>query len=177
MRNKSAVADLLARRLNLNAVRILGLVDRLTSAGVAPRIEGSRRFPPALMDTDIVRMMIASLTDRGLGHAVENVEAFSALTSASGLRFYDALLRVLQGETDVSNGGLVIRFDPKSVVVTSDDGETRFGEPSSPDDTSRAVFVSGSALAATAEELRGHSPAEADVIVGISRLGHSLKAG
>lgn len=176
MRNKSAVADLLARRLNLNAVRILGLVDRLTGAGIVPRAEGSRRFPPALMDTDVVRMLIAALTDRGLGYAVENVEAFSALKTVHGRRFDEALLSVLQSETDVSSGGLVIRFDPSSVAMTTADGLQYFGAPVSADDTSKAVLVSGSALAAVVEELRGHEPAEADVIVGIARLGHALEA-
>jgi hypothetical protein len=165
---KSAIIDILARRLGVAPARIGHIAARLADAGRLSKATGSRRFPPDLGEHEVVRLALAVMTDSGLGDVVRNVEFFSTLRGPAG-RFDTMLADILFGPPR-SVRHLIIRHQPPGVSMVVDGEHVQFGLPASDGGSQDARIISGSALAAIAAELRGLSAGQADAVAAASRI-------
>lgn len=165
---KSHVADIVARRLGVAPSRVANLTARLADAGQLSKTTGSRRFPPDLGEHEVVRLVLAVITDTGLGDVVRNVEFFSALRGPPGR--FDAVLADLLFGPPRSVRHLIVRHRPPGVSMVVDDEHVEFGLPGAEGGATDARIISGAALAAIAAELRGLSAGQADAVAAASRI-------
>jgi hypothetical protein len=165
---KSAVIDILARRLGVAPARIGHVAARLADAGLIGKTTGSRRFPPDLGEHEVVRLALAVMTDSGLGDVVRNVEFFSTLRGPAGR--FDAVLADLLFGPPRTVRHLIIRHRPPGVSMIIDDDHAEFGLPASDGGSQDARIISGAALAAIAAELRGLPTGQADAVAAATRI-------
>lgn len=165
---KSAVIDILARRLGLQPARVGHLAARLADAGLVGKTTGSRRFPPDLAEHEVVAMVLAVITDTGLGDVARNVEFFSALRGPAGR--LDAMLADLLFGLPRTVRHVIIRHKPAGASMVLDDDHIEFGLPGAEGGATDVRIISGAALAAIAAELRGLSAGQADAVAAASRI-------
>ncbi|WP_454684890.1 hypothetical protein [Ancylobacter moscoviensis] len=165
---KSQVADIVARRLGVAPSRVANLTARLADAGLVGKTEGSRRFPPDLAEHEVVAMVLAVITDTGLGDVVRNVEFFAALRGPAGR--FDAVLADLLFGPPGTVRHVIIRHKPPGVSMVVDGDHSEFGVPAPDVGSADARVISGAAIAAIAAELRGLSVGQADAVAAASRI-------
>ncbi|QND51526.1 hypothetical protein HB779_06135 [Phyllobacterium sp. 628] len=171
---KSQVAEVLSRRLNIPAGRVDGLIMRLSDAGMIPKAEGARRYPPEVDEADILKMVLAVIADRGLGNVKESVEQYWQLSNEHGRRFGHLLNEILFGPpSDV--GHVILRHDPVGVSLTLNGQHTVFGAEAPVKTAAKASIVPGYALTAIAAELQGHGPSQADSMIELARLRRAFQ--
>lgn len=166
---KSAVIEILSRRLGVTPSRIEAIAQRLADAGKLSRAEGSRRYPPDLAEPEIIGLLISTIADRGLGNVRETVELFSGLVNHSGQRFDRILTDVLYGPTSVLSH-VIVRQDPAGVSLTINGSYQLFGAEKSEATATKASITPGEAITAISAELHGATPEQADAVVAIARL-------
>jgi|GEM_PF-2640424 len=170
---KSAVIEILARRLRILPSRIHHIADRLGDADVVSKTSGSKRFPPDLSEPEIVALLIGVIADAGLGNSVRTVETFSALHSSVGT-FRNVLQTLLFGyPADI--GHLIVRNEPAGASVTVNGIHTVFGAEASEKAATKARIIPGDALIAIAAELQGQKPQTADAHVEFIHLQRVLR--
>lgn len=177
---RSQWADVLARRLNTDRGRIETLGHRAADAGLVPKTEGSRRYPPELTTGDALNLLLAVLTDDGLGKVAAQVEHFGSLTDDTGIDLHSALTDLLSHGPALAGavtGALILRLDPASVALTAGGHFRRFGPEPPPGAAGKHVVVPGQTLAAIGLELQGRSPDEADALVALARVSGSATVG
>lgn len=170
---KSQAAEILSRRLGLDARRVINLCDRLADQGMFPRADGSRRFPPELNAPHLARMLVVALADQGLGKAPGVVTTVENLRDAQGGRLVDVLTGIVEGGSAIgaiARGHLVIRTEPAGASIVLDGEHRTFGAPPPETAAAKAVAVPGAVLAALALEFGGHSPADADAVVALAKI-------
>lgn len=170
---KAQAAEILARRLGTDARRTINLCDRLAHAGMFPRTDGSRRFPPELNAPHLARMLVVALADQGLGKAPGVVTTVENLRDETGNRLVDVVTNIIEGGDAIgaiARGHLVIRTEPAGASIVLNGNHVTFGAPPPETAAAKAVAVPGSVLAAIALEFGGHSPANADAIVALAKL-------
>ncbi|GGA47301.1 hypothetical protein [Pelagibacterium lentulum] len=176
---RSALGDVLARRLNIDPGRVERLGQRAADAGLLPVTEGSRRYPPDLSVSEAVNLLLAVLTDYGLGKVSAQVETFSAL-SDSHTTLHAALAGLLSHGPALQgavSGSLVIRLEPASAALTLAGIHSRYGPEPPKSAAGKHVIVPGQALAAIGLEFQGHTPAQADELVALARITASASVG
>lgn len=149
---KSAVIEVSSRHLGVPASRISNLGARLADAGLVSKAGGSRRFPPDLSDQEVIRLVLAALTDTGLGDAVRNVEFFSTLRGEHGR--LDALLHDLIFGPPRSVQHLIIRHSPAGASTVIDGAHLLFGAEAPEGAAVNARIIPGRALTALAADLQ-----------------------
>ncbi|MGU3495751.1 hypothetical protein ACLBXM_17055 [Xanthobacteraceae bacterium A53D] len=159
MRRSHAV-ELVARRLRLPEGRVSKLAASLADAGLITKA-ASRRYPPDLEPDEAVSILLAALTDDGIGAAPATVKMFSALTDHYGQTLHDALAGILRSPGASTTGTVIVRLDPPSVTMTVGPHHLRFGDETGDTPTS-ATLVPRGVLDAIALELAGASPEGAD---------------
>lgn len=159
MRRSQAV-ETIARRLRLSEGRITTLASRLADAGLIAKTL-SRRYPPDLEPDEAVAILLAALTDKGIGAAPATVKAFGSLTDHHGRTLHDALVGILRSPGASTTGTMIVRLDPPSVTITIGPQHLRFGDEAGDTPTS-ATLVPRGVLDAIALELAGASPEGAD---------------
>ncbi|WP_457302148.1 hypothetical protein [Phyllobacterium sp. P5_D12] len=166
---KSHAVEILARRLNILPSRVHHIAARLADDGQISKAEGSRRYPPELNEIEVIRLVLATLADHGLGNVHSSVEAFSHLTNQTGIRFGDVLSEVLFGPpADI--GHVILRHDPPGVSLIIDGAHQVYGSEAPAKTAAKASIVPGYALMAIAAELQGHMPTQADSMIELARL-------
>jgi hypothetical protein len=165
---KSQVADIVARRLGVAPSRVANLTARLADAGQLSKTTGSRRHPPDLAEHEVVNLLLAVITDTGLGDAVRNVEFFAALRGPAGR--FDAVLADLLFGPPRTVRHVIIRHKPAGASMVLDGDHTPFGLPASDGGATDVRVIPGAALAAIAAELRGLSAGQADAVAAASRI-------
>lgn len=169
---KSAVQELLARRLRIAPGRIQAISERLASAGLISNAEGSRRYPPDLSEPEIITLILAVIADNGLGSVRATVDTFSTLTSAS-IPFGHVLQRVLFGRpVDIAH--VIVRHDPPGVSVVIDGNHAVYGAEAPEKAATTARIIPGDALIAIAAELQGQHPQQADALVELIRIRRAI---
>lgn len=169
---KSAVQELLARRLRIAPGRIQAISERLASAGLISNAEGSRRYPPDLSEPEIVTLVIAVIADNGLGSVKATVDTFSSLTS-EGIAFGHVLHRVLFGRpVDIAH--VIVRHNPAGVSAVIDGNHAVYGAEAPEKAATNARIIPGDALIAIAAELQGQHPQQADALVELIKIRRSL---
>lgn len=170
---KSAVIEILARRLRILPSRIHHIADRLGDANVVSKTSGSKRFPPDLSEPEIVALLIGVIADNGLGNSVKTVETFSSLPSPVGT-FRNVLQTLLFGPpSDV--GHLIVRNEPAGISTTINGVHIVFGAEASLKAATKARIIPGDAIIAIAAELQGQKPQSADAHVEFIHLQRVLR--
>ncbi len=166
---KSQVVEVLARRLNIMPSRIHNIASRLADEGQLSKAEGSRRYPPKLDNLEMLRLVLATLVDNGLGHVRQSVDTFGALQNEHGQRFSEVLSDILFGQpADI--GHVIIRHEPAGVSAVINHNHTVFGAEAPAKTAAKASIVPGYALVAIAAELQGQPPVQADSMIELARL-------
>lgn len=171
---KSEACAIVARRLGLSLSRVEALVQRASEAGLLPMARGSDR--PDLGSFELVRLLLATLCDRGLGNAAATVREFESLRTDSGVALGDVIDGILAGRVDTTgivHQALILQLQPAGATLVSGGVHLRFGAPHS-EGAARQVVVPGDALAAVALEFRGTDPRAADEAVAVGRLAAAL---
>ncbi|MCR5941860.1 hypothetical protein FG152_13650 [Ochrobactrum sp. XJ1] len=169
---KSAVQELLARRLRIAPGRIQAISERLASAGLVSNAEGSRRYPPDLSEPEIVTLVLAVIADSGLGSVKATVDTFSNLTSA-GIAFGHVLQRVLFGRpVDIAH--VIVRQDPAGVSAVLNGNHAVYGAEAPEKAATNARIIPGDALIAIAAELQGQNLQQADALVELIRIRRAM---
>jgi hypothetical protein len=170
---KAQAAEILARRLGLDARRIDNLCLRLSDRGMFPRADGSRRFPPVLNAPHLARMLVTALADQGMGKTPGVVTTVENLRDKAGNRLADVLTRIIEGGDAIgaiARGSLIVRTEPAGASIVLDGLHTCFGAPPPDSAPARAIGVPGTVLAAIALEFGGHSQKDADAIVALAQI-------
>ncbi len=162
---KSAVVEILARRLIKPPGRVDEMLKSLQADGLVAVEKGSRRFPAEATEDDIVAIVMAAICDVGATqHAAHVVAEYGALTCETGATFRQALASVLFGEAcHVSH---VISARPAGISTVINDRHLVFGATP----IGAAAIASGDAVMAIAAEIQGASPADADALTAISKI-------
>ncbi|MCO7736438.1 hypothetical protein NJB95_07415 [Brucella intermedia] len=169
---KSAVIEILARRLRIAPGRIQAISERLASAGLISNAEGSRRYPPDLSEPEIVTLVIAVIADSGLGNVKATVDTFSTLAS-EGIAFGHVLQRVLFGRpVDIAH--VIVRHDPAGVSAVIDGNHAVYGAEAPEKAATTARIIPGDALIAIAAEMQGQHPQQADALVELIRIRRAM---
>ncbi|WP_273772778.1 hypothetical protein [Brucella intermedia] len=169
---KSAVQELLVRRLRIAPGRIQAISERLASAGLISNAEGSRRYPPDLSEPEIVTLVLAVIADNGLGSVKATVDTFLSLASES-IAFGQVLQRVLYGST-VDIAHVIVRHNPAGVSAVIDGNHAVYGAEAPEKAATNARIIPGDALIAIAAELQGQHPQQADALVELIKIRRSL---
>ncbi|TCQ80273.1 hypothetical protein EDF68_103327 [Ochrobactrum sp. BH3] len=165
---KSAVIEILARRLRILPSRIHHIADRLGDADVVSKTSGSKRFPPDLSEPEIVALVVGVIADAGLGNSVKTVETFTALPSSAGT-FGNVLQTILFGpHADI--GHLIVRNEPAGISTTINGSHFVFGAEASEKAATKARIIPGDALIAIAAELQGQQAQAADAVVELIKI-------
>ncbi len=169
---KSAVQELLARRLRIAPGRIQAISERLASAGLISNAEGSRRYPPDLSEPEIITLILAVIADNGLGSVKATVDTFSTLTSA-GIAFGHVLQRVMFGRpVDIAH--VIVRHNPAGVSAVIGGNHAVYGAEAPDKAATTARIIPGDALIAIAAELQGQHPQQADALVELIRIRRAM---
>lgn len=158
----SEAVQLLSRRLGVKASRASIIANRLQHAGHLP-LADAKRSPPSLADDEVAMLLIAVLSDRGIGSAAARAAEYAATTSPEGYRFAETVLAVLRGEAQP--GDLIVKDGGAAFTVNG--AHVVFGSPA---DDGFARFATGPTLAAIAAELQGAPPASADAVAAIQKI-------
>lgn len=170
---KSTAVEILARRLGLAHSRIENLAKRMADDGLVSKTEGSRRYPPDLLEPEITALVIGVIADNGLGNVRATADAFSSLPSSEGT-FGDVLQTLLFGPpSDV--GHLIVRNEPAGISTTIRGTHIVFGAEASEKAATKARIIPGDALIAIAAELQGQKPQAADAHVEFIHLQRVLR--
>ena len=149
---KSSIAIILARHLGMTASRVNNLAARLADVGLVSKAEGSRRYPPDLPEPEVVRLVIAALTDTGLGDVVRNVEFFATLRGPAGR--FDAVLHDMIFGPPRQVAHHVIRHAPAGASMVVDGQHMLFGAEAPEGAAINARIVPGGAFMALAADLQ-----------------------
>lgn len=158
----SEAVELLARRLSLRRGRVAAIANRLQHAGKLPLAE-AKRTPPELAYDEIAVLLLAVLTESGVGSAVERAQEYAAMRSSDGVRLSDAILAVIRGQAHP--GDIIIREGGVSATING--VHLVLGAPA---DDGPARFCTGPTLSALVAELQGATPAQADAVAAITRI-------
>lgn len=159
---KSECVNMLARHLGVRSTRLTSLTQRLAEAGQLPVSSGPPY--PDLAPVEVARMLLIGICDEGIGAAPKTIERYCGLRCGA-IDLETALAHALNRPESVLAAHASLRIStgdhPQAILITvSPDGlrEQVFGEPSF-GSVERIVTVSGSALAAIADEI--NQPAQA----------------
>lgn len=174
---KSQLAALLERRLGISSTRTVHLSARLSDAGIISRTEGSRRFPCALAEHEIVAVFVAAVANPQLGDTAKTVQGLLLMDDCEGRNLGDALADVLFERIQMGVPGdlLIVRQAPLGAALVVNGAHRSFGPPAPETGAIRGAHVTGSTIAAIAAELGGAGPKYADAMAALARLQFSMR--
>ncbi|MBB4002637.1 hypothetical protein [Aurantimonas endophytica] len=166
---KSALVEILARRLGKPFGRLDAILLALQAAGLVSREPSSRRFPADATEGDIVALTLAAICDVGATKdAAEHVGRYGAMRAAFGATFRETVGAILGGaRAHVSH--VIVGAAGVSTIINGE--HCVFG--ASPGGA--AAITSGQAVMAIAAELAGASPNDADAAVAIAELRRAIQ--